>query len=407
MTVNLTNLGSAVLVWACLQPCLTLACRYNVRDVGFVDLETEPYRLYGFVHSNTPADTVSLLQERSAAALRESNISVEIVNVDRQTNHPALKHLPAGSVDTLPVAVLVSPDGQSLPLALSAPGQSLRETLTAALRELVSSPTREQTLRTVSQAFGAVLLIEGGNAMENGRARNAITNALGQIRTQMKGMPKTIAEPPAMIVLDMASYAREKILLWSLGLDTATKSQPRAAVLYGKARWIGPLMKGEEITERNLTGILSIIGADCECGLDISWTQGTRLPVRWDETLQAQVAKALGFDPESPMVKTEVSRIIRRPGSSTATSSGYQEVALAAEPRSTAGESSGASASSRAPAATQRAGPAPTTPALADSGPIWHRSVLFMAGLAALIVAAGLFILLRAARNKREHRQAD
>ena len=50
-------------------------------------------------------------------------------------------------------------------------------------------------------------------------------------------------------------------------------------------------MKGEEITEPNLTGILSIIGADCECGLDVSWTQGTPLPIRWDEKLHAQAAR--------------------------------------------------------------------------------------------------------------------
>ncbi len=35
------------------------------------------------------------------------------------------------------------------------------------------------------------------------------------------------------------------------------------------------------------------------------------LPVRWDEKIQAQAAKALGFDPENPMVKMEISQIIR------------------------------------------------------------------------------------------------
>ena len=36
------------------------------------------------------------------------------------------------------------------------------------------------------------------------------------------------------------------------------------------------------------------------------------LPGVWDMKTQAKVAKNLGFDPENPIVKSEVSRIIRR-----------------------------------------------------------------------------------------------
>ena len=280
--------ATAVLIWLCLLPSVTRACRYNVRDVGFVDLETETYRLYGFVRTDTPADTVSLFRELPLSVLRDCNVEFEIVKTDGPTNHPAFKHLPAGMRDSFPAAVLVSPDGQALPLSLSRPGQTFRESLTAALGEIASSPKREEILRTVSRAFGAVLLIEGDNADGNQRARQAITNAFEAIRTQMAAMPKTIAEPPAMIAIDAAALAHERTLLWSLGLDTARTGPPRAAVLYGRARWIGPLMQGDEITEPNLTGILSIIGADCECGLDVAWTQGTRLPVRWDAQRHAQ-----------------------------------------------------------------------------------------------------------------------
>jgi len=401
MTVNLARLNSAILVWACLQPCLTLACRYNVRDAGFVDTETEPYRLYGIIRSNTPADSVAALQEVSAAELRDSNISLEIVNADRQTNHPALRHLPPGPAEASLMAVLVSPDGQSLPWSLSQPGRTFRDTLTRALKETVSSPKREAILRTVSRAFGVVLLIEGEQAAENVRARKAIAGALEQIRAQMQSMPKTIAAPPALIVIEAASYARERILLWSLGLDTAPASQPRAAVLYGRARWMGPLMKGDEITERNLTGILSMIGADCECGLDIAWTRGTRLPVRWDENLHTQVTKALGFDPESPLVKIEVSRIIRRPGLAKAASLGYQEMALDSGPGASAGEPTGTRRSNGVSATVEHVGPTSRAPALAESPPPWRRSLIFLAGLAFLILAAGLLILFRAARTKR------
>ena len=60
----------------------------------------------------------------------------------------------------------------------------------------------------------------------------------------MKAMPKVISEPPVMIVLNAESLPGEKVLLWSLGLGAATPAQPRAVMLYGKARWIGPLDEG-------------------------------------------------------------------------------------------------------------------------------------------------------------------
>ena len=394
------KLAFAILVWSCLQPAALLACRYNVRDVGFVDLETEPYHFYAFVRQDTPAEVVSLLKTSAELALRDSNVSVEVVNTDEQKQHPALRNLPAESAASFPAAVLVSPDGQALPLTLAKPGQPFREAVAAALDEIVSSPTREEIVRTVSQTFGAVLLIEGDNAEANSRARKTIADAIEQIRAQMKWLPKAIAEPPVMLVLDLASLAREKVLLWSLRLNTEQASAPRAAVLYGKARWIGPMMNGEEIAERNLTGIFSIMGADCECGLDISWTQGTRLPVRWDQALHAQVAKALGFDPENPMVKIEVSRILGRRGSSTAPAVGYQELALDTQPSSTASGTPAAGSTNKA-AANQRQAGGPTPTPLANTAPLLQTWLLFMAGLTVVVLSAGCWIILRAARKRR------
>ena len=62
----------------------------------------------------------------------------------------------------------------------------------------------------------------------------------------------------------------------------------------------------------NLAQVLSIIGADCECGFDHRWLQGTMLPARWDESLQQRVATGLGFDPESPLIRMEMVSIVRR-----------------------------------------------------------------------------------------------
>ena len=87
-------------------------------------------------------------------------------------------------------------------------------------------------------------------------------------------------------------FSQEQVLLWNLGLDAETIDAPAAAVFYGRARRMGPLLEGEDVSERNLTGLLSIIGADCECGLDRSWMQGDMLLAKWDEAIQTKVAKA-------------------------------------------------------------------------------------------------------------------
>ncbi len=45
-----------------------LACRFTVRDVGFVDLGKPPYRLYGFVKSDTPEEAVGTFRRIARAA---------------------------------------------------------------------------------------------------------------------------------------------------------------------------------------------------------------------------------------------------------------------------------------------------------------------------------------------------
>jgi cell division septation protein DedD len=104
--------------------------------------------------------------------------------------------------------------------------------------------------------------------------------------------------------------------MWALNLaEYAADTPPEdaaAVVLYSRVRRMGPNLRGKELTPEFVTKFLSVIGADCECGLDRSWMQGTMLPIRWDSDTQKQVAAALGFDPEDPMTKTEISITISK-----------------------------------------------------------------------------------------------
>jgi len=300
--------------WLGLVPFTAQACRYNVRDVGFVDFESEAYRLYVWVQNHTEAETLDALRKAAQSTFRDANVVFEVVNAETHPAPPSLRHRSSSSPHNTPTAALVPPDAAPIEITLFEPNGTLRPDFAETLADLVASPTRNAIQTSVSKAFGTILLIEGLNAAANQTARATIADAIEHIRGHMKSLPKVIAEPPALEVLEVSSLTREQTLLRVLRHDTQPTPHPRAAIFYGRGRWIGPLMNGEEIAVRNIVGLFSMIGADCECDLDLGWTLGTRLPLRWPDSMHAPLAKALGFDPENPLIKMEISSIVNRRG---------------------------------------------------------------------------------------------
>lgn len=396
--INLCRTAAVICLWGFFQTHPLFACRYNVRETGFVDLAIRPYYLYCYVSQDTPADIISSFKQISRAVLMDSNIEAEIIDTDQQRDHPSMKYLDLGPIRSFPAAVLVSPDGQSLSVPITKPDQPFKLTLRSALDHLVSSPKREEILQEVIKTYGVVVLIEGTDPQDNKKAQEAVAEAIETISRQMEMMPKPIAHPPVLLVVDSRSIPGETILLWSLGLNVEEISEPRAAVLYGRARWIGPLMKGEEISAVNLTRILFVIGADCECGLDMQWIQGTMLPARWDAKMRARVVKTLEFDPENPMVKMEMSRILRRgtyfyPGVPL----GYQELVAKSDSALAEGQlDSPVQSRNSASARSAAADTVSEKSALAVSGPALQKSLYFIAVITVLVIAAGLSIVFRA-----------
>jgi len=287
-------------------------CRYNVHEVGFIDVGVEPYGLFAYVPDDISDQAVARLQDGVDVMLAETNIRFEVVSAGEDANHPALEYRTQHGITGANAAVLVSPDGQSRVVLDAGPPGSFEERLVSALQPILNSPVRDTVLQKCAESYGVVLFMEGPDAQANATAREAIATATGRIEEQLEFLPKPMAHGPALVVLERESLTGEEVLLWSLGLEPQDVNEPCAAVLYGRGRWIGPLFKGELIHEDHLTELLFIIGADCECGLDHRWLQGTMLPGRWDEGLQAKVAQNLGFDPESPMIKMEMVSIIRR-----------------------------------------------------------------------------------------------
>ena len=108
-------------------------------------------------------------------------------------------------------------------------------------------------------------------------------------------------------------FDSEKAFLWSMGIIKIAQT-PQVVILYGRGRMIGPVLRDERVDERSLKAIVNTIGLNCECGLDRKWMQGTMLPQKWDDDLQKRFADQLGFDPESPAIRLEMSQILAKGG---------------------------------------------------------------------------------------------
>jgi len=370
------------------------ACRYNVREVGFIDVGIEAYRLHVYLPDDTPADEVASVKEGADVTLGDSNIRFEPLVVRPDVNQPAMKFLTSHGIGRFPAAVLVSPDGQSLPLTLA--GGALKQAVSAVIEYALRSPTRQEILQKAAESYGVVLLIDGPDSQRNVAAREAISTAIGRIGEQLGLLPKPIGKPPALVTLDRQSLSREEILLWGLGLKAQDVNEPLAAVLYGRGRWIGPLFRGAMFTADHLTELLSIIGADCECGLDHRFLQGTMLPARWDEDLHQKVVESLGFDPEDPMVKMEMVSIVRRgmggfDGADMPL--GYREIQVGGDAPQDDGQMVGVNKDSPRPSNPQSAIRNPQSDA---GGSEFRILAASLGGMAVLAAVASVVIVLRA-----------
>lgn len=288
----------------------TFGCEYNVRDAGFVTILPTPYRIYCFIRNDTPEELTSTFKQISYTTFMDTNIEFEIINVEQNNDHPAMEYFHFWEIQSFPSAILVSPKGRSMVLPISFSKKSFKETVWSSLESAVSSPKREEILEHIVKAYSAVILIEGKDTVKNKRVHDAVDAASRKIAGMMSQLPKHIDEPPHIIVIPQELIFQERILLWSLNVNESEVNEPCVAVLYGRGRRIGPLLKGEQITESVLFNILFVIGLSCDCGLDARWTRGTLIPHKWGEKMQSDVVKYLGFDAESPMVKMEISSIM-------------------------------------------------------------------------------------------------
>jgi len=364
-----------------------LACRYSVRDTGFVDIGAVPYRL-SLAAAALPESVAARYRQAAAAALLDSNVEF----------HP---DAPEQETAAAPLA-LSDAFGRSLALIPGGSGDLPRAQadIISLMESVATSPARVRIQAESLRSFAVLVLIEGRDEAANQRVLQTLQSAVSAIERLLPGMPKPVSVPPQVISLTLPSQAAERVLLWGLGLDPGPANDPRLAIVYGRGRRLGMPLEGPAITRTGVQERLVLIGQDCECDLDRAWLQGPVIPGRWDRSLQETAARALGFDPENPRVRSEVSRIVlrgegdrsRQQRPTTALALGYTEESI--ETGNDAPGDSAADANppiaigpaSGGPSAPGGAAP-DAAPAPASAAPLW----LAVLGVFAVALGFGLW----------------
>lgn len=363
------------------------ACRYSVRDTGFVDLGLESYRLKWVPDAGDTRNLPGMLRPKAEALLRDCNVVWDEDPV-------------GGAFPSAPGLYLCDIEGRILRLPLSNPSDAAAVLL--GIETAAVSPLRERVYREGLRAYALVLLFEGADGSANDRARRDAESAIAATAPLLSSMPKPVEMPPRLVSVSLKDQSAEKVLVWGLGLEPVPSDSPRVAIVYGRGRRLGLPLEGPLITQTALRDRLLLIGQDCECDLDRAWLRGPLLPGRWGRELQQAALDALGFDPGNPMVRAEISRIVergpqnpgrRRPPSSSS-SLGYSEDSVETPPGDET-EPVEPAVTSAGPAGSVSSSPPPEP----DPHPAGRRVWWVLVGALGITTAAGLGLWFRASKR--------
>jgi len=271
------------------------ACRFTIREIGFSSLSKVSYVLYR-IDANS-----SFIPKQQMDGFSDSNVKMFGLSVKEDKTNSVIQFALKQDL-SMPAYVLAAPDGRMIALE----GDSFKNTIETAT---LLSPARKQLIAEMPASYAAVILIEGRGAAENSIASAKVLEACERIESIMPHMPKLISKGPKMILVSNEQFEEEKVMLWSLGLDTIPE-HPTAFIVYGRGRIMGDSINYSEIQKGTVYKLLSIIGADCECGLDRKWMLGYQMPLDWPSETRQTLSDILGFDVDNPMVLTEMSRIL-------------------------------------------------------------------------------------------------
>jgi hypothetical protein len=286
------------------------ACRYTVCEIGYSDFGTDNYKLILFDDENVNENNISVFTKTTYAALLDANIESSIIDISKEQDSEYLQHYKSFKKREQALAILVSPEGNILPFNLAKEEAQFSESVWELLEDITSSVARIQILNSVIKSYAVVFFIEGDNKSENEKALQEINSSVEEITSIQGKMPKPFANPAEIITLKKDQIQNEHVLLWSFGWKDDFEGKPTVAILYGRGRLMGQLLTAELLQKKYLNNLLTLVGADCECGLERSWILGKMMPMRWNKKRQQEVVKWHDFDAENPLVKAEMSKIL-------------------------------------------------------------------------------------------------
>ena len=163
-----------------------MACRYTVRDIGFVRLSPPTIRLV----------LLDAVHDDAAIAASLADLPLELVEVDssHDPDHPACIALQ----DTGRSAVLLAEDGRALPI---------EDPLS-----IGRSPLAVALATEAATTFAFVLLLESSDEAANAIARAELDQLQGRLDAIEEHLPRPLGHPLRIRSLAWASASRERIL---------------------------------------------------------------------------------------------------------------------------------------------------------------------------------------------------
>ena len=283
----------------------SIACRFTVREIGFSTLSQTNYTFVVIDNNNNKEEDNKATLKALQAYQKNSNIGVIHLNEISDKHKPIVQLAQKNKLVT-PSIFLLSPDNRIYPI--QGDNQNIKHIFT---KIVLDSPFRKQLRKDIETTFATVICVEGLNQQKNQKAFQWIAEACSQLEELMPLMPKEVKNPPIVLRLTKDDFEKEKVLLWSLGIDTISE-EPQAIIIYGRGRMMGNRLNYQQIKDSLVFKYLSMIGADCECGLDRKWMLGVQIPMLWDAPSRQSLAKELEFDVDNPTILAEMSRILAK-----------------------------------------------------------------------------------------------
>jgi len=286
------------------------ACPYIIRDSGYIVHEPRPFHLYVFVDHTAPGSAKLSQRVHKAAATEfaDANVELKLVPVEADEPTDAVAYYQRAGSPKLPAAVLVSARDDVLLLPGFGAAWSNERSLRQALRRVASSPARQRIIANLVRPWCVVLLGVGTEGAAAKGAESLIGESIESVRETVEKADQRRLSLPYVLRVSLRD-PNERALLWSLGLLDADRNAPRVAVLFGRGRRLGPVLKGAQLTPTKLSHLLWLLGQNCTCTSDPAWLLGPVAPLVWPRRQAQQVASMLGFDPNSPMAFSTLSGV--------------------------------------------------------------------------------------------------